>query len=121
MYLSTGNSRKIGLNLSDKKYSVPKLEKIEYACPNNSHKSEEVASANQITKSDGWMKSKEMDFYIKNLVEVCRLNEEDTKNCDDWGWIETKTIKFEDSEDICLDFEQHILDMLLQQVVDELG
>lgn len=59
-------------------------------------------------------------MYIKNFVEVCRLNEEDTKNSHDWRCIETDTIKFEDSADICLNFEQYILDMLLQQVVDEL-
>ncbi|KAK1365520.1 VARLMGL domain-containing protein [Heracleum sosnowskyi] len=120
-------SRKIGLNSNTKKNSIPKPEKVEYPCPSNSYRrsngsdDQEVTSANQITKSDGLMKSKEIDFlYMKNFFEVCRLNEEDTKNSHDWRWIKTETVKFEDSEDICLDFEQHILDMLLQQVVDEL-
>ncbi|KAL8120114.1 uncharacterized protein LOC141724613 [Apium graveolens] len=123
---TSGNSRKIGLNSSAKKYSVTKLENIEYACPINSYKrsnasdDEEAANANQNRKSDGSMKSKEINFYIKNFVHICRLNEEDTESSHDWGWITTETIKFDDLEDICLDFEQHILDMLLQQVVDEL-
>lgn len=66
------------------------------------------------------MKSKEIDFYIKNFVQVRRLNDEDTKNSHDWRWIKTETIKFDDSDDICLELEQYVLDMLLQQVVDEL-
>lgn len=118
---TTEKSRKMGLNSNAKKYSIPKPEKVEYLCLNNSCRrlnagdDQDVTSANHITISNG-----SIDFYIKNFVQVCRLNEEDTKNSHDWQWINSVTKKFEDSEDVCLDFEQHILDLLLEQVMDEL-
>lgn len=120
------NSRKKGLNNipNPKKHSIPKLEKVEYPCRSNSFgrlnvdDDQEVTS--QITKSDSSMKCKEVEFYVKNFVEVCRLNEEDTQSSNNWPWIKSKVIEIDDCEDICLDTEQHVLDMLLQQLVDEL-
>ncbi|KAL1808131.1 hypothetical protein ACET3Z_025121 [Daucus carota] len=79
-----------------------------------------VTRENQITESEDLVKSKVMNFYIKNLAEVCRLNEEDAESCHDWKWIKPESLKFDDSGDICLEFEQCILDTLLQQLVDEL-
>lgn len=64
--------------------------------------------------------SKETDYYIKVLGEICRLTEEELNESD---WIATRTgesFKVEDFEELCRQFGQEVLELLVDQVVHEL-
>lgn len=62
------------------------------------------------------MKIKESCYYTRMVQEICMLTEEDVKE----NWIHGMVLKFEDFEEICQQFGQEILEVLLKQVVDEL-
>ncbi|KAJ0028719.1 hypothetical protein Pint_34860 [Pistacia integerrima] len=56
------------------------------------------------------------DYYKKMVAKLCRITEESIMQS---NWMPKKELNFEDFEEICMQFGQHILDTLLQQVVDE--
>ncbi|KAH0635693.1 hypothetical protein KY290_036101 [Solanum tuberosum] len=62
--------------------------------------------------------SKETDHYIKVVGEICRLTEEELNES---HWITTirtgENISF---EDLCQQFGQEVLQLLIDQLVDEL-
>ncbi|KAH0632701.1 hypothetical protein KY284_035487 [Solanum tuberosum] len=62
--------------------------------------------------------SKEKDHYIKVVGEICRLTEEELNES---HWITTirtgENISF---EDLCQQFGQEVLQLLIDQLVDEL-
>lgn len=137
---STPDSVGIISGNSGKKNSTPKVvdKHFDYPCVNSVirksinaavHDQEEVRRAIHITtKSKNLMmmrRRRGIEFYIDKLVEVCRLTDEDTKvsNNNNWPWISSRSdqvIEFDDYQDICFDFGQEILEMLVQQVVDQL-
>lgn len=62
------------------------------------------------------MKNKESCYYKRMGEEICRVADEDVKE----NWTDRIVFKFEDLEDICHQFGQEILGVLLKQFVDEL-
>lgn len=60
---------------------------------------------------------KESQYHAKLLGEVCKLTEEHMNGA---SWITDEARKSDYFEEVCSEFGQHILDLLLHQVVDEL-
>lgn len=59
--------------------------------------------------------------YTQRLCEMRRLTENDLKESN-WSIANEVTSRFEDYEEICMEFGQHIFDVLLHQVIiDELA
>ncbi|KAI3447790.1 hypothetical protein Pfo_004455 [Paulownia fortunei] len=67
-------------------------------------------------KNERKMKNKESCYYKRMVEEICRVTEEDVKE----NWMHGLVLKFEDFEEICRQFGQEILEVLLKQFVDEL-
>lgn len=62
--------------------------------------------------------SKERDYYMKVIGEICRLTEEDLNES---HWVAAvRTGENSRFEDLCLQFEQEVLQLLLDQLVHEL-
>ncbi|KAK6290655.1 PREDICTED: uncharacterized protein LOC18597528 isoform X1 [Theobroma cacao] len=60
----------------------------------------------------------ETEYYMELVGKPCKLTEEDIKFS---NWIEPKTVfTFEDFEDICAEFGEQLLDLMMHQVADEL-
>lgn len=58
----------------------------------------------------------ERQYYKEVLGNLCRLTENDIKES---NWIAKNFLGFEGFEEVCMEFEQQVLDVLLNQVVDE--
>lgn len=62
--------------------------------------------------------SKERDYHMKVIGEICRLAEEDLNESHWVAAVRTgENFRF---EDLCLQFEQEVLQLLLDQLVHEL-
>ena len=59
----------------------------------------------------------ETENYMELVGKPCKLTEEDIKFS---NWISKKVFTFEDFEEICAEFGEQILDLMLHQVADEL-
>ncbi|KAK4342740.1 hypothetical protein RND71_038556 [Anisodus tanguticus] len=98
-----GNEGKMQLN---SRKSPARVTDPEHAITNKVEKQKEI--------------SKETDHYIKVLGEIYRLAEE---GLNESHWISTRTgenFRFEDFEELCQQFGQEVLELLLDQVVHEL-
>ncbi|XP_021289685.1 uncharacterized protein LOC110420626 isoform X2 [Herrania umbratica] len=60
----------------------------------------------------------ETEYYMELVGKPCKLTEEDIKFS---NWIEPKKVfTFEDFEEICAEFGEQLLDLMMHQVADEL-
>ncbi|XP_022767742.1 uncharacterized protein LOC111312057 [Durio zibethinus] len=59
----------------------------------------------------------ETDYYMELVAKPCKLTEEDIKFS---NWLTKKVFTFEHFEEICAEFGEQILDLMLYQVADEL-
>lgn len=66
-------------------------------------------------KNEAKKKSNENLCYKKMVEEICMLTEESVSE----NWIYGMELKFENFEEICHEFGQEILELLLKQLVDE--
>lgn len=110
---SAGHSRKMG---SKRKKSSSKLANWDYPAPNlirisNTEDQEQRA----IKKKEN--KQSKKDYYTEMFSKVCKLTEEEMKES---KWEAKEASKTEYFEEICTEFEQQILNLLLHQVVNEL-
>ncbi|KAA8517785.1 hypothetical protein F0562_015254 [Nyssa sinensis] len=112
-------TRLMGLNRRAK--SSSKICNCDYPSPNivstlNADDDHELGTINN--KAEKSVKIQEIEeYYTQLLCEICRLTEEDMKES---NWVTPKVLKFEDFEEICMEFGQQILELLVKQVVDEL-
>ncbi|XP_016437561.1 uncharacterized protein LOC107763589 [Nicotiana tabacum] len=98
-----GNERKMQLN---SRKSRTRVTNPELAITSKVEKQKEI--------------NKETDYYLKVLGEICRLTEEELNESYRVATRNSGNFKFEDFEDLCLNFGQEILELLLDQVVHEL-
>ncbi|KDP24438.1 hypothetical protein JCGZ_25002 [Jatropha curcas] len=56
-------------------------------------------------------------YYTEVVRELCKLTEEDMKES---KWVSENVLQLESFEEMCLDFGQQILDVLVKQLVEEL-
>ncbi|XWS55525.1 hypothetical protein CRYUN_Cryun09bG0007600 [Craigia yunnanensis] len=59
----------------------------------------------------------ETEYYMELVGKPCKLAEEDIRFS---NWITKKVLTFEDLEEICEEFGEQILDLMLHQAADEL-
>lgn len=59
----------------------------------------------------------ETQYYVDVLVKLFRMTETDIEES---NWIAKNSLGFEGFEEVCQELERHILDVLLNQVLDEL-
>ncbi|KAK6943140.1 DUF3741-associated sequence motif [Dillenia turbinata] len=69
-------------------------------------------------KRDGNHDNEAIEFFLKALVEMRRLAEEDIKKA---KWVSDKSSNYEAFEIICSELEQHVFDVVVYLVVDELA
>ncbi|KAL0426239.1 UNVERIFIED_CONTAM: hypothetical protein Slati_2798700 [Sesamum latifolium] len=60
--------------------------------------------------------NKESCYYKRMVEDICRLTDDNLKE----NWMHGVMLRFEDFEEICQQFGQEILELLLEQLVDEL-
>lgn len=101
-----------------KKSSSTKTANWDYPTPNLIRESN-TNDQDRRTTSKRWEKKQaQKDYYIEMLSKkICQLTEEDMKKS---NWEAKKASKREYFEEICTEFEQQILSILLHQVVNEL-
>ncbi|KAJ4704425.1 ALC-interacting protein [Melia azedarach] len=58
-----------------------------------------------------------IDYYVELVGKLSKFTEEAIVQS---SWVPEKELNFEDLEEMCTEFGQHILEVLLQQVIDEL-
>lgn len=100
----------------------PKMVSYDYPTPNLAHVSVRADRNLKNNQQKLMIKNKryhlrETQYHVKKLSEVCRLTEEHMKGA---SWITEEARKSGCFGEVCIEFGQHILDLLLHQVVAEL-
>lgn len=106
---------------TEKKLGLSKSEKYEFPTMDASAGisiSEGLGKQESTKKNFGSTNIEETRSYMELLCKPCKLAEEDVKLS---NWITKKVFTFEDFKEICSEFGEQILDLMLHQVADELG
>ncbi|PIN17575.1 hypothetical protein CDL12_09756 [Handroanthus impetiginosus] len=105
-----------GVDRGSRRRLASQIANSERAHPSGAHSDNGEGEAIMKDKSERKIKNKEICYYKTMVDEICRLTEEDFKE----NWFYGMVVKFEDFEDMCQQFGQEILEVLLKQFVDEL-
>ncbi|PIN18076.1 hypothetical protein CDL12_09271 [Handroanthus impetiginosus] len=105
-----------GVDRGSRRRLASQIANSERAHPSGAHSDNGEGEAIMKDKSERKIKNEEICYYKTMVDEICRLTEEDFKE----NWFCGMVVKFEDFEDMCQQFGQEILEVLLKQFVDEL-
>ena len=100
-----------------RKKSSTKTANWDYPTPNLTRKSNTKEQEQRTTKRKEKQQAKKKYYYTEMFSKICTLTEEDMIESD-WGEVKEAS-KIEYFEEMCIKFEQPILNVLLHQVVNE--
>ncbi|KAK4432275.1 hypothetical protein Salat_0989600 [Sesamum alatum] len=111
-----GSVPEVARKVRSRKHQASQVANSESPCSSSAHSDNGEVGAVITGKKQRKVSNKE-SFYYKRMVEdICGLTEDDVKE----NWMHGVMLKFEDFEEICQQFGQEILQLLLEQLVDEL-
>ncbi|KAL0336755.1 UNVERIFIED_CONTAM: hypothetical protein Scaly_1950600 [Sesamum calycinum] len=111
-----GSVPEVARKVRSRKHQPSRVANSETPYSSSAHSDNGEASAVITGKSRRKASNKESCYYKRMVEDICRLTDENVKE----NWMHGVMLKFEDFEEICQQFGQEILELLLEQLVDEL-
>ncbi|KAL0344454.1 UNVERIFIED_CONTAM: hypothetical protein Sradi_4276700 [Sesamum radiatum] len=111
-----GSVPEVARKVRSRKHQLSQVASSESPYSSSAHSDNGEASAVIAGKNRRKVSNKESCYYKRMVEEICRLTDDNVKE----NWMHGVMLKFEDFEEICQQFEQEILELLLEQLVDEL-